>query len=466
MSDLLNSVERSIRQRHLFKGGQSILVGVSGGMDSVVLLHLLHTLTAKFGWRLCVAHFNHQLRGSASDADEEFVSDVSRKLALRFVSERSDVVAHARSHKLSIEMAARELRHAFLARAARRLRIPAVALAHHADDQVELFFLRLLRGAGGDGLAAMKWRSSSPADPKVQLVRPLLDQTKAVLREFSAQREIPFREDSTNAALELPRNRVRHKLLPLLTRDYQPALVTTTLRSIEILGAETDFVKATARQWVQGARRRLFDRLHTAVQRQVILLQLLDLRIAAEFELVERLRVSANQRVSVGPRLTLWRDESGCVRQESVATICSDSGELVAEVKGPEGIMAFGGLGVSWQIQRSNRRTSRLLRFAAGREFFDADKVGSPVVLRHWRAGDRFRPIGMSASVKLQDLFTDRKIPRSARHALVVAESGQGELFWVESLRISETFKLTGRTRRRLLWEWARESEVAGGRGA
>ena len=130
-----------------------------------------------------------------------------------------------------------------------------VALAHHADDQVELFFLRLLRGAGGEGLAGMKWRSPSPVDGKITLVRPLLDATKAELREFARENKIRFREDATNARLDLPRNRVRNELLPLLRRRYQPALTRTILRLMEIVGAEAEVVGEMARQWLDSRRR-------------------------------------------------------------------------------------------------------------------------------------------------------------------------------------------------------------------
>jgi len=130
----------------------------------------------------------------------------------------------ARKSKLSIEMAARRLRHEFVARAAKERKIRVIALAHHADDQVELFFLRVLRGAGGEGLAGMKWRSPSPVNSKIMLVRPLLDATKAGLRGFARESKISFREDATNTSLNVPRNRVRNELLPLLLHHYQPAL--------------------------------------------------------------------------------------------------------------------------------------------------------------------------------------------------------------------------------------------------
>ena len=229
----------------------------------MALLHLLHTFPARHGWKLVVAHFNHQLRGRSSDADERLVGKTAAAMGLPLVVERADVRRFAEKSKLSIEMAARKLRHEFFARAAKKRGIRMVALAHHADDQLELFFLRLLRGAGGEGLAGMKWRSPSPVDSGITLVRPLLDSTKVELQGFARQNKIRFREDVTNAQLEMPRNRVRNELLPLLRKKYQPGLAKTVLRLMEIIGAEADIVTGMAQKWLKDngrdARRAFAD---------------------------------------------------------------------------------------------------------------------------------------------------------------------------------------------------------------
>src|SRR6266850_2976245 len=182
--NILAQTEQVITDRELLQTGQGIVVGVSGGVDSMVLLQLLNKLSKTYHLILHAAHLNHQLRGRSSDADEKLVRDQCRKLKVNLTVERADVRAFARKQKLSIEMAARQLRHDFFARVARKRNIHTIALAHHADDQVELFFLRLLRGTSVDGLVGMDWSGPSPAAEKLTIVRPLLAFSKGDLLDY------------------------------------------------------------------------------------------------------------------------------------------------------------------------------------------------------------------------------------------------------------------------------------------
>ena len=454
----------------------------------MALLHLLHTLSARHKWKLIVAHFNHQLRGRSSDADERLVSKTAAVMGWPIVVGRADVRSFAQKSRLSIEMAARKLRHEFLARTAKERGIRKVALAHHADDQVELFFLRLLRGAGGEGAAGMKWRSPSPVDSKITLVRPLLDVDKAELRRFVCQNNIRFREDATNALLAAPRNRIRNELLPLLRKKYQPGLAKTVLRLMEIIGAEADIVTGLAQQWLKETGRHgppgrsrtpqpvlrsrataeggrgvpIFVKLPVAIQRRVLQLQLAGLGLPADFELIESLRQSPDVFVSVGTEFSVSRDAAGSVQLRARPPVAFNASEHAVNLSGRAGEVNFDGMQFRWGFQsgiavgRGYRRAGSRGRLRQPTELFDADRVGEQIILRHWRPGDRFQPIGARSPVKLQDWFVNQKIPRPRRYLLVVAAAESGEIFWVEGLRIGEHFKLTPQTKRRLLWHWQR----------
>jgi tRNA(Ile)-lysidine synthase len=455
VSLLLRQVEDFIATHRLLRRNQGVLVAVSGGLDSMVLLELLRGLQSQHGWRLAVAHYNHRLRGSASEADEALVKDTADRLGLRCVVGRGDVAACAKTERLSLEMAARKLRHAFLARTARELGLRTVALAHHADDQVELCFLRLLRGTGGSALAGMRASSPSPTDPRVKLVRPLLCVTRGQLAVWARGRQVVFREDASNTKATFLRNRIRRRLLPLLEREFQPAIRRTTLRAMEITAAESEFVREAAEQWLATSRRASFRRLHVSVQRQALRLQLLRLGVAPEFDLIEQLRRCPDRAVCLAPGRAVVCGGSGRVRTVRLGSPSFDPAELTVGLGEGRGRIAFGAVTVRWRIE-DNTQSSGWPRFRPGCEFFDADRVGSAVVLRRWRAGDRFRPIGMALAVKLQDLFVNARVPRAERHYRVVAATAGGEILWVEGLRIGDGFKLDKGTTRRLKWQWRR----------
>jgi tRNA(Ile)-lysidine synthase len=465
VASLSERISHSLAEHRLLPRGARVVVAVSGGVDSMVLLQLLYDLAPHHGWELSVAHFNHRLRGRASAADERFVRAIARRLKLACDVGAANVRQAAREQGSSVEMAARQLRHAFLSRSAKLRGARYVALAHHADDQAELFLLRLLRGAGGEGLGGMKRRGPSPVDHRVTLVRPLLDFSRTEISAFAREVRIRFREDASNASTEHERNWVRLELLPQLRRR-QPAVDRTIARTMQIAGAEAEFVTQEAAAWLRTLPlagphpARPFAQLHPAVQRRVLQMQLRKFSLEPDWFLVEALRGRPNAVVSAGTGLNLERDAAGRVQRHAALPDEFERGEALIQLPSgatsrvQAGELRFAGLRVRWRLRRHVAKD--IPSRQSGREFFDADQVGAQLRLRHWQPGDRFQPIGLPAPTKLQDWFTNRKISAARRRQLVLAETGTGDIFWVEDERISESCKVTSATRRLLEWRWKR----------
>jgi tRNA(Ile)-lysidine synthase len=350
-------------------------------------------------------------------------------------------------------MAGRQLRHEFLAKTSREIGIPVVATAHHADDQVELLLLRLLRG-GGAGLSGMPWSNPSPADDSVRIVRPFLDQPKDILTHYAKTHELEFREDASNQSTDILRNRIRHELVPLM-RTYELAFSTNALRTMEIIGTNEDFIKGKAVEWRKRRRKPSFLNLNPAVQRQIVRLQLLEMGIIPGFEIVEALRQWPDRAVTVRPRRSIACNRDGIVADSLTGSINFNPRQLGLKMSKPRGRAEFNGLTFNWQIHIGGSVRPRCQRGMSMCEWFDAGRVGDRVILRHWQPGDRFQPIGMCKAVKLQDLFTNQKVPRKKRVTLVVATTWSGAIFWVEGLRIGEEFKLRTDTTRTLRWRWS-----------
>jgi tRNA(Ile)-lysidine synthase len=421
----------------------------------MVLLHAMKSLAPRHGWVLAVAHFNHRLRGANAAEDARFVKRAAARLNLECFTGAGTIARTARTRGLSLEMAARERRHAFLARTARHWGATSVALAHHANDQAELFFLRLMRGSGTQGLPGMRWSAPSSADPTVTLIRPLLGITRNEIETYALQHAIEHREDSTNCSTDILRNRIRGHLLPLLVREFQPGLVATLGRTMEILAAEADWLDEAVERW-RGSRQPAWARLHPALQRRILWRQLIEAGAEPTFELIEPLRERAGRRVSIGPGTWVLRDHEGRLRTESGALLRFLPDSIEIDLTPSRGTVRFSGQSINWIKVTHSKGAIRPSPSSGDREIFDAMRVGERVTLRHWQPGDRFKPVGFSKSAKVQDLLVNQKVPRLERHQLVVATTASGEIFWVQGLRIGDMAKVTEATRCRLVWRWGK----------
>jgi tRNA(Ile)-lysidine synthase len=461
VDEFSEKILKFIEENRLILRGEPIIVGVSGGVDSVVLLHVLNHISPIIDFKIVVAHFNHCLRGNESDEDERFVGELASKLNLPFRSGSGDVRLLKEKEKYSLEMAARRLRHEFLVSVAREFGSKKIALAHHSDDQVELFFLRLLRGAGPSGLRGMKPMAPSPVDHEITIIRPLLKITRSEIEKYAHENYLDYRIDSTNKDTYFLRNKIRNELIPLLKLEYQCSIENIVHRIIDILDTDEDFIREEAEKWTVQ-RNPEFTNLHPALQRKIIQMQLSAIGVEPEYSLIENLRNNLNKQVSAENDVMLILNNQGIIEilghrneflpDQQKLSLNSDKGEV-----------AFMDSKIRWEVIPSNfderdqqvaEKINNIVKSKPSNvEYFDFEKVGNEIVLRHWKEGDRFKPIGMKSEVKLQDLFINLKIPRAYRHESIVAQTKDDKIFWVEGMRISEDFKLTPATKKILRWE-------------
>lgn len=449
----LPAVRRFVLGEELFETGSRVLVAVSGGPDSVALLQALTRIGPDWNLRLGVAHFNHGLRGEESRKDSEFVAELARGLDLPFHAGEGDVRGLAKAKRVSLQMAARQARLDFLESVRRGHRYDVIALGHTADDQVELFFLRLLRGAGSEGIKGM-WPGNRG------LVRPLLAVGKGVVLAWLDQEKLPYREDLSNLSRNYLRNRVRLDLVPLLERDYNPRLKAAVWRLMAFLQEdERSLADAVDQAWNAAGTRVTPDCAVISIPRLLALSPALQARLLRRTlgGFLAHQEITSDQ---VQNLLDLARGEkSGGLISFGSCQVARAGQELhffspLPPLPAPQPMLLQDpGLLESedgWRLEA--RFLSKPLPSSRpespGLAWVDMDRVSWPLGLRRVLPGDRFWTEGARVK-KMQDLLVDAKIPRWLRPHLPLVVS-RGRVIWIPGLRLADPVKVTPKTSRTL----------------
>lgn len=430
-----------VRRLKLFEAEDTLIVGLSGGADSVALLDLLATLPG-YRLRLIAAHLNHSLRGDESDADEAFCRSLAEQYAIPCETRRINVAALTFATSRGLEDAGRKARREFFEELAERYGAHGIVLAHHADDQAETVLMRLLRGAGSHGLAAMNVKNG-------RYLRPLLDVRRSRLEEHLNERGLAWREDSSNRDTVFLRNRIRHELLPLL-ETYNPSIYDCLNTTSGLLADESCLLDELAHQAADSACSESPDgwscsipdlaALHPALQRRLIRLILartsrgLDFFTSTHIEDIRSLALCGppNGRLTLPRSTTAIRAYDRLTITSATLTACTDW-EMEITAPGRYQLPDGGYL----EIGEATREDTPA---AVGRHTIrvDLDKAPFPWLVRSPRSGDRLAPVGMQGHKKLKDIFIDDKIPLQQRHQTPVVLSRQ-EIIWACGLRASRT---------------------------
>lgn len=458
---LLRTVRRAISRHSMLTSGDRVLAAVSGGPDSVALLHLLLKLAPEYDLSLGVAHLNHGLRGADSDRDADFTAEMARRRGLPFHSGRRDVENLRRAEKLSPEEAARKVRREFLLEVKRNEGYDRLALGHHADDNAELVLMRLIQGSGTAGTAGM-----APVGPD-GIIRPLLSATRAEIEAFLDAEGIPRVADASNAENRFPRNRIRNRLLPLLRDEFNPAAAAALNRYAKIRRDEEEWLSLLTedlagrctlrseenseilsvpalRDLPAAARRRVVRR---AAERARGHLRRIGLaHVEAVLGLLEG--GGRHRRLDLPGRLRVVRT-GGELRIRRMDGPLRQTGEIQPEYRyemDEPGTLALPEIAARLSLRRVARPSEGNVRQAGQNvAFFDMTHVRFPLVVRNARPGDRFTPLGMSGSQSVSDFLINQKVPLPDRPRCPVLLSGD-RIIWVAGRRIDEAVKLTPST--------------------
>ncbi len=453
----------------IFAGAARILVAVSGGADSVSLLHVLKTLRDQghIQAELVGAHVNHRLRDRASDDDERFVVEHMGRLDLPVVTRAVDVRTHAKEHKLSLETAGRQLRLAALAEIARQHGCSWVATGHHRDDNAETLIHRLRRGTGFRGLAGI--RPVRPFGDRLWLARPLLCATRDEILRYLCEHNLSWREDHTNADVAYTRNYIRHTLLPSLQQDSQVPLVEA-LSDLALAAVRLhDRVRRDAEKaWDALAQSNnhsvRIDAAGLAILPEMVAIEVIRHALVSlgsgERDLTERhyrsilhmaRRRTTNEGISLPAGFSARYESGGVVLRRGpsrACDACNTTGKSACVLAIP-GSTRCCGYEIDAKVLARDEIDIGKIADDKGpyTEYLDWDRIESPVVMRRRLAGDRFEPLGLGAAKKIGKFLTTAGVPRQLRERVVVL-ADQEKVIWVCPVRIAESVKLTEQTQR------------------
>jgi len=436
MTDLKKRFLKFIEEQNLFGRNDPVLLAVSGGVDSIVMLNLFHQCRLNFG----IAHVNFQLRGKESQEDEAFVRSLANELSVKFFSAGFNTAAFAAEHKISVQMAARELRYEWLERVRKENGFHRIAVAHHLDDSLETVFINMMRGTGIQGLKGI-----SPVNGKI--VRPLLIFYKEELQAFAVRNKISFREDSSNRLVDYDRNKIRHEIFPVVEKNF-PSFKKVFSNNV-LKWKDAAFLYEEALQY---HRRKILRKADSEFRISIPKLKSIPANVTVLFELLKDFGFNSDQVNSISES---FGSESGKIFLSAKYRIIKDRTELIISPlsKAPPSETL---IQESEKTIHAGNIVLRISEWPANKFSIpkdssicclDKDELQFPLLLRKWKQGDYFYPFGLKKKKKkISDYLIDRKIPLSEKENTWVIESNK-RIACIISERIDDRFAVTAATR-------------------
>lgn len=401
-----------------------VVVGFSGGADSVTLLHILHNL----GFTCIAAHCNFQLRGNDSQSDEAFARSFSDRLNLKTECIRFDTKSYARQHKLSIEMAARELRYNWFNQLQQHYGASSIAVGHHADDSIETALINLVRGTGIDGLSGIQ-----PVNGSV--IRPLLCLSQQEIEDYIQYNKLSYVTDSTNFSTEIIRNKIRLTLIPL-AETINPSFRTTMVETMRHLGESADLLS----DYLQQVKKSLVKSTQEEVRIPIEELRKHKASVTLLYNLLKDYNYNSRQSEQIFRALDA---EAGKLFYSPTHCLLKDRTELIIRA-----LRKYSSdIGGEVELRIFPRDDQFMFSTNPHLIHLDAGNIQLPLQLRTWKAGDSFIPLGMRNRKKLSDFLTDLKLNRMEKNEVKVLTDVAGSILWVVGFRIDEQFRVTSSTK-------------------
>lgn len=444
----------TLREHKLVNKGDKIVIGVSGGPDSLCMLHLFYSIAEEFSLEIIVVHLDHQFRGEASRQDALFVEDTCKEMGIKAYIFSEDVEGYRKKKNISFEEAGREIRYRLFDEIVDKHEADSIAVAQNKNDQAETLMMRLLRGAGVDGLSAIAYKRDN-------IIRPLLDVDRKLIEAYCEQYGLNARIDKTNLEAIYHRNKIRLELLPYIQDNFNPNIIDTLWRSAKIFQDEKEIITEATDKAIESLdvineksgisfNKERFNNLGSGLKRRVArrlirlakgsLKDISNINIESVIALIERDRVSSKTNISGSivakidyERVLIIEERTQKSVGEFEMTLNKNGETYVREIGRTIKISSVD------KLQENDKNKKDII-------CVDTDKIKGNLIVRNRRPGDRFTPIGMSGSQKIKDFYINQKIPSGERNSIPLVCDERG-IVWIAGYRMDNNYKLDRNTK-------------------
>lgn len=465
---MIHKVKQTIGDYNMISPGDKIVVGVSGGPDSICLLHVLNEISSELHITIVAVHINHCLRGKDADEDEVYVKEFCKKINVKFYSKKVDINKLSEKMNISCETAGREARYDFFKQVMEITQANKIAIAHNANDVAETILMRIMRGTGLEGLIGIK-----PIRDNIY-IRPLINIKREEIENYCKENNLEPRIDKTNLQNIYARNKIRLDLIPYICNNFNNDIVGVLNRMSGNVAVDNDFLMKISHEkyekYCDNRKEKVIISREAFSEHEAILSRIIRESLCYingnlnDFEKIHIIQIIKLQKQSTGKKIILPNDvmvinNYGCIEIKKSKEYNDHNMNKIFNISEGRNIIPAMNLKITTNIIESKNFKFSLIEKNDYIKYFDCDKIKNNINIRYRRDGDRFSPLGMNGSKKLKDIFIDMKIPKEERSKIPLLCFGQN-IAWIVGYRISEKFKIDLNTKKIMEINIEREESI------